>query len=76
MLCGFPGCSDHKPGNDVLVFASSGGSAFHSDLNCRGLKAGQSRVEARGGQVGEVQHFKLARAKAMGLIRCQLCFKN
>jgi len=35
--CGIEYCSDHKPGNDVRVAVTDGGSAFHQTDKCNAL---------------------------------------
>ena len=48
-ICGFCKCTIHKPGNNRSVFITSGGSAYHYDMNCEALEYGQTQVDDRGG---------------------------
>ena len=72
--CGIEHCSDHKPGNVILVAVTDGGSAFHQTVKCNALIQGQRAVERRGGVPSEVRWIRRSRAISMGYIECQVCW--
>ena len=71
--CLFSNCSMHKPGNSRSVFVTSGGSAYHYDINCASLDSGQAHVAARGGVPAHKETMTLARAKSDLRQPCARC---
>ena len=72
-ICGFCKCTIHKPGNNRSVFITSGGSAYHYDMNCAFLANGQALVAARGGVPAQRTTITLARAISQLRQPCAHC---
>jgi len=71
--CLFSKCSMHKPGNNRSVIVTSGGSAYHYDINCALLNSGQKFVSARGGVPAHKETMTLGRAKSQLRQPCAHC---
>lgn len=64
----------HSMEGPSFVWVSGGGRCFHARSNCEALTDGQKLADGYGQNIREIQQVAMAKALAMGRIRCAGCF--